>query len=117
MKKRSIVVFISVVLLITISNIISPFINAFTEGIFPSYTFQTESEEFEFWAIPSKGRDIKMMERQFSSFKENNTEYSKLTIYRTFKRNPLKFWNWFNYLSNELYDYPYKEYKESSTRQ
>jgi hypothetical protein len=47
--------------------------------------------EFEFWTMPSKGRDIEMMEKQFLSFKENNPAYSNLILNRTFRRNLLKF--------------------------
>jgi hypothetical protein len=110
MKRRGVITV--VVLTIVISNLFSGYINIFTEGLFKWYTFQTENGEFAFSAMPSKGRDTEVMERQFSSFKENNPKYSGLIIYRTFRRNPLKFWNWYDYISNPLYRYPFKEYIE-----
>ena len=95
--------------IVILSNIFSVYINAFTEGIMKSYLFQTEKAEFEFRAMPSKGRDAEILEGHFASFKEAHPEYSDLKLYRTFKRNPLKFWNWYDYLTNEQYDYEYKE--------
>jgi hypothetical protein len=79
------------------------------EGLGQSYLFQTKNAEFEFLMMPSKGRDIKMMELQFKDFKEQSPRYSDLSLYRTFKRNPLKFWNWFDYLRNDRYDYEFQE--------
>jgi hypothetical protein len=92
-----------------LSNLFSGYVNAFTEGIMTSYLFQTEKAEFEFWTMPSKGRDAEMMEGHFASFKDAHPEYTDLKLYRTFKRNPLKFWNWYVYLTNERYDYEYQE--------
>jgi len=107
-KKRRILLTVFSVILI-LSNSYSGYINVFTEGLTKSYLFQTEKAEFEFWTMPSKGRDIEMMEKQFSSFKENNPAYSNLNLNRTFRRNPLKFWNWYNYLTNEQYDYEFQK--------
>jgi hypothetical protein len=106
-KKRIIILTIFSTILI-LSNIYSGYINVFTEGLFKSYLFQTEKAEFEFWTMPSKGRDIEMMELQFEDFKEQNPEHSDLELHRTFSRNPLKFWNWFDYLTNDRYQYKYQ---------
>lgn len=109
MSKKSINLLTIVSVIVILSNIFSVYINAFTEGIMKSYLFQTEKAEFEFWTMPSKGRDIEMMEGFFTSFKDAHPEYSDLKLYRTFKRNPLKFWNWYVYLTNERYAYEYQE--------
>ncbi|MBN3583182.1 hypothetical protein JYB64_12355 [Algoriphagus aestuarii] len=109
MSKKNIKLLTLVSAIIILSNIFSAYINAFTEGIFKSYLFQTEKAEFEFWTMPSKGRDVEVMERHFASFKNEHPEYSDLKLHRTFKRNPLKFWNWYIYLTNERYDYKYQE--------
>jgi hypothetical protein len=109
MTKRQIAILTIFSAIIILSNIFSGYINVFTEGLFKSYLFQTEKAEFEFWTMPSKGRDTEMMELQFKNFKEQNPEYSDLEIYRTFGRNPLKFWNWFDYLTNDRYDYKYQK--------
>lgn len=95
--------------ILILSNIYSGYINVFTEGLFKSYLYQTEKAEFQFWTMPSKGRDIQMMERQFSSFKEKNPKYLNLQLYRTFTRNPLKFWNWLDYLTNDRYDFKFRK--------
>lgn len=109
MKKRRIIILTSFSAILILSNIYSGYINVFTEGLFKSYLFQTEKAEFEFWTMPSKGRDIEMMELQFNDFKELNPEYADLEIYRTFSRNPLKFWNWYDYLTNDRYDYKFQK--------
>jgi len=58
--------------------------------------------------MPSKGRDLKMMEIQFDTFKSENPETKDLKLYRTFRRNPLEFWNWYDYLTNNNYSYEFK---------
>ncbi len=70
--------------IIILGNIFAGFINIFTEGLSRSYVFQTENAAFEFWMMPSKGRDIEMMERQFADFKKDHPEYSGATLFRTF---------------------------------
>ena len=105
-KRLTILTIFSAILIL--SNIYSGYINVFTEGLFKSYLFQTEKAEFEFWTMPTKGRDIEMMELQFEDFKEKNPEHSDLELHRTFSRNPLKFWNWFDYLTNDRYQYKYQ---------
>ena len=109
MSKKSINLLILISAMVILSNIFSVYVNAFTDGMMKSYLFQTEKAEFEFWTMPSKGRDIEMMEGHFASFKDAHQEHSNLKLYRTFKRNPLKFWNWYTYLTNERYDYEYQE--------
>jgi hypothetical protein len=108
MSKRKLFGLIAILLILGISNIYSGYINIFTEGIGKRYHFQTESGDFEFTAIPSKGRDTKMMMRQYENhIKEKGTETEE--IYRTFRGNPLKFWNWYTYSTNELYQFDYKK--------
>jgi len=63
--------------------------------------------------MPSKGRDTKMMEGRFADFKETHPEYSNLKLFRTFKRNPLKFWNWYSYLMDNMYKYEYHKKVDS----
>jgi len=109
MNKKRIIILTIISVIIILSNIFSGFINVFSEGLFKSYLFQTEKAEFQFMTMPSKGRNIEMMERQFSNFKEKHPEYSNLQLYRTFKRNPLKFWNWYDYLTNDRYYYGYQK--------
>ena len=95
--------------IVVLSNMFSGYINLLTEGIFRSYNYQTENAEFVFTILPAKGRDIKMMERQFSHFKETHPKHKELKLFRTFKRNYMKFWNWHTYMTNEMYQYEYHE--------
>jgi len=89
-----------------LSNIIP--LRIFIEPIINSYHYETESSEFVFTVIPEKGRDTEMMERQFQKFLKENPQSKDTIIYRTFKRNPLKFWNWSFYMTSELYKYQVK---------
>ena len=107
MTKKPFFLIFSIIGILLLSNIFSGHINAWSDGIGTSYLYQTQNAEFQFTTMPSKGRTIEMMEGQFSSFKDENPHYSDLVLYRTFKRDPLKFWNWYGYLANEKYDYPY----------
>jgi hypothetical protein len=109
MFKKKIFILSTFLGILILSNVFSAFINAFTRGLFPTYLYQTENAEFEFEAMPAKGRDLEMMKGQFSNFKESKPEYSKLEIRRTFKRNLFEFWNWYTYLNSDLYDFPYQK--------
>lgn len=108
MKRKKLKIIVFIIGFIALSNYLSPYINVFTEGLYTSYLYQTKNAEFEFTTVPSKGRDIEMMERQFSDFKEKNPEYRDLELNRTFKRNPLKFWNWYWYLTQDMFKYNYQ---------
>ncbi len=116
MKRKQIRISILFIALLILSNAFSGYINVFSDGLFNTYLYQTENAEFEFTAIPSKGRDIGMMERQFSNFKKNSPEYKGLKLFRTFKREPLKFWNWYLYLTNGMYQYEYHEKVDLESR-
>lgn len=115
MKRKQIKIVVIIVGILALSNFLSEYINVFTEGLFRTYHYQTENGEFEFTTMPAKGRDIGMMEGQFSHFKNNNPEFKELELHRTFKRNPLKFWNWYSYLTHEMYDYEYQSEVESNS--
>ena len=93
---------------ILISNIIP--IRILIEPIINSYPYETQNTEFAFTVIPEKGRDTEMMERQFQKFLKENPQSKDTIIYRTFKRNPLKFWNWSFYMTSDLYKYQVKNY-------
>ena len=115
MKRKQLKISLIIIGILILSNFLSGYINIFTEGLFRTYLYQTENAEFEFTTMPAKGRDIEMMERQFSYFKETHPEYAKLKLNRTFKRNPIKFWNWHSYLTDEMYDYEYQPEVESKS--
>jgi hypothetical protein len=59
-----------------------------------------------------KGHDIAMMQRRMETFKERNPLSSDTMIYRIFSKNPLCFWRWKDYLFDERYKRPYRNWKE-----
>ncbi len=115
MKKKWLRISIVIIVLLLLSNFFSVWINVLTEGLFRTYHYQTENGEFEFTTMPSKGRDVEMMERNFADFKKINPEYEELELFRTFKRNPLKFWNWYSYFTHEMYKFEYQNKVKSKT--
>jgi hypothetical protein len=58
--------------------------------------------------FPEKGRDFARVERMFADFKKSNPQTSDTILYRTFSKNPLKFWHWHEYIFNKGYRLPYK---------
>lgn len=101
----------AILIMVGISNYFSAYINVYTEGIGKQYHFESESGDFECNVIPSKSRDVDLMIRQY----ENHLQQAgtqKETLYRTFKPNPLKIWNWYRYLNNPLYQYEYKRSRQ-----
>jgi len=69
--------------------------------------FQTKNGEFKFTAIPSKGIDYKMMERQFEEFKLKNNTINETTLYRTTTKNYLKISKWCQYKVMPEWQYPF----------
>ena len=90
-----------VFIIILISNLV----NIPTVG--KSYAYQTYNKEFSFRCVPSKGTGEEDMIRAFERFKTENPEHRDLIIYRTFRKNWLKFWNWKAYLFSKLWKYPF----------
>jgi len=113
MKRKQITILILLIALLVLSNVFSGFINSFTQGLFTTYVYQTQNAEFEYTTLPDKGRGIEMMEGNFLSFKKDHPEYKEHKLFRTFKRNPLKFWNWYSYLTSEMYKYEYRNKVDS----
>lgn len=109
MKKLKIVALIAIAGIIVISNIYPTYFVLRIDGIFPHYNFQSENGDFKFTAIPAKGRDIDMMNRKYDRY-VNKHGIKKGELYRTFRVNPFKFWNWYHYATNEYYQYKFKRY-------
>lgn len=57
--------------------------------------------------FPEKGRDFARVERMFTEFVQSNPQTSDTILYRTFSKNPLKFWHWHEYIFNKGYRLPY----------
>jgi len=97
--------FIRIVLILLATIVILS--NAFP--LFPKwkwYYFTTKNGEFYFDLYEAKGRDFAMMDRWWINYKETKQSTDTI-IYRTFKINPLKFWEWRQYLFSKKYRYPY----------
>ncbi|NPA46258.1 MAG: hypothetical protein GXO24_03490 [Chlorobi bacterium] len=101
-------ILIFIFIFVILSNIFSGYINAYTEAVIPVYHFETCNGQFSFDTYPTKGTDIKKMEQAFRRFLKQHPEYDGYKLYRTFKRDPWKFWNWYSYLTRKRYRYPYK---------
>jgi hypothetical protein len=69
--------------------------------------FQTQNGNFEFEAIPSKGRDAEMMERLFTEFKRQHKLTGDSTIYRTTPINYFNVRKWCEYKVRSEWQYPY----------
>ncbi len=91
-KKRFFLI-IFLIGVIAASNYYSTYINIFTDGLFKTYYYESESGNFQFTAMPSKGRGIDTMKRQYQKFLQENDDLKEEKIYRTFKINVFKFWN------------------------
>ena len=95
--------------IILAGNLFSAFMRTLEEGSTVIYSFETQHAEFEFLVDPAEGPDVGMMEREFQKFLNLHPETKDQELYRTFERNPWQFWNWYHYLTSELYEYPFKE--------
>ena len=67
--------------------------------------FQTADGSFHFMAIPSKGRDYKMMERLYATHLEKTGE-EKQQLYRITPINYLNIRKWGNYTARPEWYYP-----------
>lgn len=117
MKKtvKRIFLLILLVSFITLSNYYSYVYVLFGDGgISKRYKFETFDGKHQFLTMPSKGTDIKTMERRFASFCEKNLQYENTQLYRTFRRNPLKYWRWYEFVSHPRYKYTYKKPSKDS---
>ena len=96
--------FTALLLLILISNL-TPVKLLLEPSIGKSYHFQSKDGSFQFDVIPSKGRSIEQMQRSIKKLEKEQKRTIK--VYRTFKKNYFQFWNWLDYISNPIWNYPY----------
>lgn len=73
------------------------------------YYYTTAHGEFTGQEDEYKGGkgDLERIERSFGEFRKVHPQTQDTVLYRTFTRNPLKFWYWRDYLTNCRYAYPY----------
>ncbi len=105
MKKMTISILI-IVLIILLANYTG--LKTVLGGL-PVYKYATESNEFVDTEILWKGLNFENTLSNFKKFKVENPNTNDAVLYRTFKIEPLKFWNWHDYLTHERYKLPYKE--------
>ena len=98
----------TIIALIAVSNYYSGYIRLYVDGLNPLYKFENESGDFRFTAIPAKGLNVKVMENSYNMYLKENPDKKNEKIYRTFRSNTLKFWNWYYYSVSDLYKYEYK---------
>ena len=72
--------------------------------------YANRSGTFTYEEMNFKGRDFKTCMRKWEMFKKENN--SDTVLYRMCKMNPLKFWNYFDYVSHPGYKLPYLSYDE-----
>lgn len=98
--------FLVFLVVVVISNILP--IRVFIEGVVVPFKFETKNAEFKITAYPNKGTGVEYMEYHFQKFLKENPDTNDTILYRTFKRNPLKFWNYRFYMTSEMYNYELK---------
>lgn len=100
--------------IIASNNYSYKYIGLLDGGIFKQYKFETLDGKHQFITMPSKGTDIKTMERRFAHFCEEHLEYENTQLYRTFRRNPLKYWRWYEFFTHPRYQYKFKKHSKDS---
>ncbi len=112
MKNRWHFVWLALASIILAGNLVSAYLRTLTEGPGVLYAFETRNMEFEFTVDPAGGADVAMMEQEFRKFLDLHPSTRDRKLYRTFEMKPWQFWNWYHFITSELYKYPLKpEYK------
>ena len=75
-------------------------------GIGEKIEFSTKDGEFQFTCMPAKGRDYRMMLRNFEEFKVKN-ETPGLLIFRITSKNYLNVRSWVRYKTMEEWNHEY----------
>lgn len=70
-------------------------------------SFQTRDGGFVFSAMPSKGRDYKMMEQEFAEYKKKKNLPENTVLYRATFKNYLNVAKWCQYKEMPEWQYPY----------
>lgn len=111
MKKRKLTIVLTFLIsFIIISNTYSHIYIGFLDGgISKRYHFETYDGIHKFTTMPGKGLNVQSMEYGFVNFCKENPEYLNTKLYRTFRRNPLKYWRWYEFVTHPRYKYKYKQ--------
>jgi len=110
MRKGLLIIF-SIVTIIALSNFtfIGPLLG---KPIIHVYNYESTDRKFNGFEIPEKGRSLDFVKAEFNQYISNNNASTEL--HRTTKRNPLKFYEWYDYLSHERWQYEYMEPSKSN---
>lgn len=109
MKIRWSYIALTAAAIILAGNLLSAFFRTMTEGPAVIYAYETRNAEFQYTVDPAGGRDVAMMEREFQKFLNLNPQTEDRELYRIFEIKPWQFWNWYQYVTSDLFGYPYKE--------
>ncbi|WP_266369243.1 hypothetical protein [Tellurirhabdus rosea] len=69
-----------------------------------------------FEELPAFGAPYKNVESNFIKYKYLLADKGDTILYRTFSKNALKFWNWYDYLYHPRYKLPYMNKDEMPKR-
>ncbi len=105
--RKKIKISIWILIILVVSNVFSGWIHFFTGGEF--YNFETFDNKFKFRFSFIKGGNIYSVKWRFRTLELEYPEYEGTQLYRTFSKNPLRFWDWYNYFTAERYRFPYKK--------
>jgi len=90
--------------LIVISN--TPPVQFFT---LKNYHYTNADNSFRYTEFPGKGLDFEAGVTRWERFKDHTPDNPNRTLYRTFRINPLKFWEWWQFIAHsKRYRLPYK---------
>lgn len=104
MKNKTIII-LAVIFVLTNVSPIRPFLEIFFS---PTYYYTTGDGAFSDSEMIFKGRLFDGVERRFTNFKEV-CKLPDAVLYRTFRREPQRFWLWGQYLFHPKYRLPYLE--------
>ncbi|MFA9372013.1 MAG: hypothetical protein ACERIH_09920 [Labilibaculum antarcticum] len=109
-KTKKINLYIGLILFVILSNVFVTFYVTFFEGGFSKkYYFITHDSKYLFSISPYKNTDTEYLERKYNNFVKYKPEYKDKELYRTFIKNPLMYWHWYEYIFNKRYRYDYKK--------
>jgi hypothetical protein len=114
MKTRFIVTLSILGFIILISNL--PPLRYLLDYIIDEKHYRYSDYNGEFSIIDRSGSNVDGLLMSFKDYSENNNLKDK-NLYRLFYKNPLAFWRWYSYFSNDpRYELPYMNWNEIKKR-
>ena len=107
-KRKGGIYVLLLLLIIVLSNVapLHPFFLFFLDN--DHYRYSNANGAFTF-TEESKGRNFAMAKRSFDGYKMQTPD---TILYRLFRKNPLTFWRWSDYINDPKYNLPYKSWGE-----